>query len=125
MCNDEKIIDSLQSRVINELVNSISPGSVGENRYILRGKNRMTKTGYRYARSGLWEEAAGIWRSILGSQPQNGYALNNMGVLYEKRGDIEKSAEFYGRALEADPGNNYIMLNLRRARDVLSRSDAG
>ncbi len=77
------------------------------------------------------DEAVTTYRALLEAYPDDGIALNNLGVNYANQGQSELAAEMYGRAVTADPYtahsyNNLIELLYRigdidSARVVLDR----
>jgi tetratricopeptide (TPR) repeat protein len=104
--------------------------------YELRG--RLTER-ERYHTVGIYhtyvtndsDEAVTTYRALLEAYPDDGTALNNLGVNYAEQGQSELAAEMYGRAVSADPYtahyyNNLIELLYRigeidSARVVLNR----
>ncbi|MBD3292573.1 MAG: tetratricopeptide repeat protein [Armatimonadia bacterium] len=54
------------------------------------------------------------FRAALAANPNYVYALNNLGVVLEKQGDLTGALEQYRKALEVDP--NYTSAKTNRDR---------
>jgi tetratricopeptide (TPR) repeat protein len=74
-----------------------------------------------------WDWAERLYQKSLDIDPRRASSLTNLGVVYEKKGDVEKSINAYGRALAADPANVNALFNravifwrLGRWDDVIS-----
>ena len=75
--------------------------------------------GIKSAKKGYWREAKFRWEKLLKENPQDYIAMNNLAVCLEAEGEFEKAIELYTQALELQPRNKYIKLNLERAQKVL------
>ena len=53
--------------------------------------------------------------------PKYALALNNLGVIYERMGELKKALDCYKRALEASPGYEHAKYNYERLRRRLGR----
>jgi len=58
------------------------------------------------------DEAVTTYRALLDAYPDDGTALNNLGVNYANQGQSELAAEMYGRAVAADPYTAFYYNNL-------------
>jgi len=58
------------------------------------------------------DEAVTTYRALLDAYPDDGTALNNLGVNYAEQGQSELAAEMYGRAVAADPYSAHYYNNL-------------
>lgn len=58
------------------------------------------------------DEAVTTYRALLDAYPDDGTALNNLGVNYANQGQSELAAEMYGRAVAADPYTAHYYNNL-------------
>ena len=74
------------------------------------------------AESQLWNEAIFRWKRIIGSDPQNAQAHNNLGVAYEALGKTDEAIEAYSRATELDPSNKFYRFNYRKCRLHVQRN---
>ncbi|MCK5548506.1 MAG: tetratricopeptide repeat protein [Thermoplasmata archaeon] len=64
---------------------------------------------------GLHRQAMGILKKIIKREPKNKRALNNMGVVHSKTGELEKAIEFYDRALKIDRTYEVVWFNKGKA----------
>ena len=48
--------------------------------------------------------------------PKSAYAINNLGVLYLRQGELEKAAEMFNLALRINPGDANAHANLQLVR---------
>lgn len=74
------------------------------------------------AEAQLWNEAVFRWKQVIGIDPEDSKAHNNLGVAYEALGNIDEAIASYQRAAELEPNNKYYRLNYRRCRIHLRRS---
>jgi Flp pilus assembly protein TadD len=61
---------------------------------------------------GLYDEAEGYFREVLGLWPDHPGALNNLGTAVWRQGRIHEAEEFHRRALALDPNDFAILNNL-------------
>ncbi|GIX31416.1 MAG: hypothetical protein KatS3mg124_1888 [Porticoccaceae bacterium] len=61
------------------------------------------RASYAAAAKGDWPGAEAAIRDVLAREPQNATALNELGVVYYRQGEIAKAAEFFQAAVEAAP----------------------
>ncbi len=70
--------------------------------------------GAAVARRGLWREALFRFQQAIAKEPTNARAHNNLAVALEATGDFAAALAEYKKALELDPGDNYIRRNYAR-----------
>lgn len=70
--------------------------------------------GASVARRGLWREALFRFQQAIQREPKNARAHNNLAVALEATGDFAAALAEYKKALELDPGDNYIRRNYAR-----------
>ena len=70
--------------------------------------------GANVARQGLWREASFRFEQAIQKEPRNARAHNNLAVALEATGDFARALAEYKKALELDPGDNYIRRNYAR-----------
>ncbi len=91
------------------------------------GSNKQVKDttnfGIKSAKKGYWKEAKFRWEKLLKENPDDFVALNNLAVCYEVEGDFETAFELYSRALELQPKNKYIKLNLEKVEALLNAKE--
>ena len=63
------------------------------------------------------------YRSILGEIPESYQALNNLGLLLERRGSIGEARECYARGVKSAPDNQVLKENLARLEGSGSATD--
>ncbi|MCK4666707.1 tetratricopeptide repeat protein [Candidatus Dependentiae bacterium] len=85
------------------------------NKYI----KETTNFGIKSAKKGYWKEAKFRWEKLVKEDPDDFIALNNLAVCYEVEEDFETAKEFYSRALELQPKNKYIKINLEKVEALL------
>jgi len=76
--------------------------------------------GVEMALRGSWREAAFRFRKAVDSDPENPFALSNLGVALESVGAFDEALEAYGKALTLAPGNGRIEENLQRLQAYLA-----
>ena len=70
--------------------------------------------GANVARQGLWREASFRFEQAILKDPKNARAHNNLAVALEATGEFARALAEYKKALELDPGDNYIRRNYAR-----------
>lgn len=79
----------------------------------------------RLCRENRLTESLRLYQSLLAEQPDHVAVLNNIGLVHEKSGDYEQSAQYYRRCHEQDPGQVIFLHNLANSLSRLDRwSDA-
>ena len=74
----------------------------------LKHSSTLFEMAYSYAElDGKSVQAEKLYNILLEQDPQNSSVLNNLGVIFEKRSNLEKSFEYFKRAYELD-GNDEI-----------------
>jgi Flp pilus assembly protein TadD len=63
---------------------------------------------------GLFGEAVGEYRMLLEQWPGDAGAHHELGILYEKRGDLELAEKQYGRAVKLAPEVDLFQESLAR-----------
>jgi Tfp pilus assembly protein PilF len=80
----------------------------------------VTNLALALGEAGRFSEAMTMSFKAIALAPDYAEALNNLGTLYAKQGDIERSLEYYDRALAAWPGFELARVNRDRARLILA-----
>ena len=75
------------------------------------------------AKQGLWSEATFRWKRVLRLDPNNGKALNNLAVAYEREGKLEEARQHYELALRAT-GAAEVRDNYERFRQFVQQRAA-
>ena len=70
---------------------------------------------------GKWPEAEQLYLSILARQ-RSSRALNDLGVLYLKKGDVSRALDYFNQAVDADPADTSALFNRALAFSRSGRS---
>lgn len=81
--------------------------------------NQLFEQGNTAQREGRYAEAEAIWRQILETNPDNAIAYNNLGVAYQKQGNLEAAITAYKKAIALDPDYTRAQNNLEEAERLL------
>jgi tetratricopeptide (TPR) repeat protein len=81
-------------------------------------RDRLTKR-ERYFATASWfqqgtrepEKAIPAYENLLEMDPDDDWALNNLGVAYDQLRDVDRAAEYYRRAIEADSASSSLPLS--------------
>ncbi len=79
----------------------------------------LVKKGEAAFVSGDADEAVAMFQSVLRHAPDNVTALNNLGVIGIKRGELDEAEEYLAAALKIDPGYQDAANNLANLRMML------
>ncbi|MEJ2320133.1 MAG: tetratricopeptide repeat protein [Gemmatimonadales bacterium] len=85
-------------------------------RYLTMGSYYTTVTGET-------DKAISAYQNILDTNPDDTWALNNLGILYSRLRDFERSLQLYNRATAADSGTSFHQQNTISALIALGRLD--
>jgi Tfp pilus assembly protein PilF len=75
------------------------------------------------AQKGLWTEATSVWERAVQIDDSYGQAWNNLAVGYEQLGKFDQARKAYEKALELEPGNNFIRNNYDQFREIYDRQN--
>ena len=121
----EKLSDKVASRIVAKIFTTVIT-RVAEfdngSKYVMgMGGNKKVKEGIKCAKNGEWEEAAEIWKDVLNTEPENSAAFYNLGIAYEKIGDLENlkiAQKMYKKAVKY--GDKEIYLDaMQRIRETI------
>lgn len=79
--------------------------------------------GIKVAQKGLWAEATSRWERAVQIDDTYGQAWNNLGIGYEQLGKFDEARKAYEKALELEPGNNFIRNNYDQFREIYDRQN--
>ncbi len=65
-----------------------------------------------FKRNFIWENDLSLCKSMIGSDPGNVLALNNLGVIYKDNGQLERAAILFKKAIQTDPTYSESHMNL-------------
>ena len=80
--------------------------------------NALFARGFPYNRSGDDEKAMNILQKALEFEPDNYYALKNIGALYNKKGEPDRAIEAFIKADKLIPGTPEVWLGLAQAYEL-------
>ncbi|MBN2060075.1 MAG: tetratricopeptide repeat protein, partial [Deltaproteobacteria bacterium] len=64
---------------------------------------KLCDKGYSHLRAKDYEKAMKYYQNAIKINPENPYALLNMGVIYETQGEMDKASEMYKDLISLDP----------------------
>ncbi len=70
-----------------------------------------------HLRNDVYRDEVGFWRNVVEQSPYNPRAFNNLGVALATECDLPRAAAAWRRALELDPGDVRVAVNLRLLAD--------
>lgn len=79
-----------------------------------------------YARNSVWQEEISLWEDASRKAPGKIRPLNNLGIVYFEKGDLERAIAVYERALSIDPCHTtlYNVSTVYREMGLLNESVA-
>ncbi len=78
--------------------------------------------GIEVAQMGLWREAIYRWERAALIDPAYAAAHNNLAIAFEHEGDLDKARAAYEKALELEPGNQFITQNYELFKEINDRT---
>lgn len=72
--------------------------------------------GFERLQAGDWGLADALYKECLSLAPERPDVMSNLGVLWERRGDMDQAVSWYERALRVDPGHVNSLYNLAVVR---------
>lgn len=117
----QDLVDAAVTTIVNNSVKQIAPHFVWRKRKIEDGKSPGMKTGIKYVKRGLWEEARQSWEKVLASRNDKAVkdyvaARYNLGVYYEVIGDLTQAEEQYRECFDQSNKDKYLDARLRVQR---------
>lgn len=80
---------------------------------------------YAYSLNSLGnrDEAEAIYLILIYQQPDNSAAINNLGVIYEKKGFLDEAFSLFSKALQLDPSDKIHSSNYNRLKSLIDRKN--
>ncbi len=128
----EELSDKVASRIVAKIftteITRVVEFDNGSNKYEMgMGGNKKVKEGIKCAKNGEWEKGIEIWKDVLNTEPENSAAFYNLGIAYEKIGDLENlkiAQKMYKKAVKY--GDKEIYLDgLYRVKATISDFSIG
>lgn len=107
-------MNTFKSVIILYLIVSILSTGCAQKEDVIKQQNEFA---IRSAQMGLWNEAIMRWKRILEVEPNNAKILNNLGVAYEAKGDLDSAISAYKSAVELEPNNKVFMSNYIKCKE--------
>ncbi len=112
----EGLADKLASRIVAKIftteITRVVEFDNGSNKYAMGiGGNKKVKEGIKCAKNGEWEKGIEIWKDVLNTEPENSAAFYNLGIAYEKIGDLENlkiAQKMYKKAVKYGDKEIYL-----------------
>ena len=120
------MIAELESQFFARITRDLVPRFVRETPRLMerrRGLSRQDRRVFKDALKASNEDigaACAAFRSLEEANPQHVSVLFNIGLCFESEDDLDGALEYYGRALEIEPGKDYPTAGQRRVRSRLS-----
>lgn len=90
------------------------------NQYHLKNSSTLFEIAYSYAElDGKSVQAEKLYNILLEKDPQNSSVVNNLGVIFEKRGNLDKSFEYFKRAYELGGADEIQDRNFKRVSESI------
>jgi tetratricopeptide (TPR) repeat protein len=85
------------------------------------GENGSFDYAYSLAELGRHEEAGAAYKDLIGKEPNNAAAINNLAVIYEQRGLLDEAMKLFSRAAEINPKSELYRNNCGRTQERLHK----
>jgi tetratricopeptide (TPR) repeat protein len=112
----EELFDKVASRIVAKIftteITRVVEFDNGSNKYAMgMGGNKKVKEGIKCAKNGEWEKGIEIWKDVLNTEPENSAVFYNLGIAYEKIGDLENleiAQKMYKKAVKHGDKEIYL-----------------
>lgn len=84
----------------------------------------MLQNGIRLAGEQRYDDASNTFKAILAIDPTDEYALYNLGLIAQIRGEDDQAISYYQQAIETDPRFTSAMYNEAILREASDRAQA-
>lgn len=81
--------------------------------------------GINVAQRGLWREAIYRWEKAVELDPTYAAAYNDLAIVYEHEGQLDKARKAYEKAIELSPNNEPIRQNYELFKEINDRTTVG
>jgi len=109
--------DKGKHRKICEIANELN------NNYFEESE-KIFQIAYSYAEiDNTSQKAEQFYLLLLNAQPESCAALNNLGVIYEGRNELQKAKEYFAKVYELDSSNEKYLKNLQRVSSAIKESE--
>lgn len=120
----DNTVDFLNKSSDEEKVKKICAIADALDNYYLEKSQKLFEVAYSYAElDNKSKKAERLYLLLLKAQPQSSAELNNLGVIYERRNELQKAKEYYTKAYETDGTNDKAFDNLQQVNLVIKESE--
>jgi|LWDU01.1.fsa_nt_gi curli biogenesis system outer membrane secretion channel CsgG len=118
LSNWQSTMDKLVNDILNKIIKQIAPYYKKTSKMIKSGTSIGMKTGLKYAKRNMWEDAKTSWEQVLEDFSPNGIkdkisAMYNLGVYYEIKDELDKAEEIFDNCFKQSGKNEYLDARLR------------
>ncbi len=78
---------------------------------------------YSLKATGQTTEAERMYGRLLEKQPENASVINNLGVIYEERGELDRASDSFNKAAGLDPTDALYHSNIERLKSLVGFRD--
>lgn len=90
------------------------------NHFHIKNSSTLFEIAYSYAElDGKSVQAEKLYKILLEQDPQNSSVVNNLGVIFEKRGNLDKSFEYFKKAYELGGADKIHDRNFKRVSESI------
>jgi Tfp pilus assembly protein PilF len=87
-------------------------------------ENQMLQNGIKQAGQGKYDDATATFKAILAVDPKAKYALYNLGLIAQIKGDTGGAVDYYQKAIDVDPKFTSAMYNQAIVLEPTDRAKA-
>ena len=107
----DKVASRIAAKIFTTEITRIVEFDNGSKYVMGIGGNKKVKEGIKYAKNGEWQKGIEIWKDVLNTEPENSAAFYNLGIAYEKIGDLENlkiAQKMYKKAVKYGDKEIYL-----------------
>ena len=112
--SDETRIRENAQNIIQKYIYRFTPHFITRKRKLVDKNNDGTKL----AMDDLWDEAAEKWKDQLTEDPANFACLKNLGIYYEKKGEMKEAIRYYKKAKELKADDKELTLIIAQVKNT-------
>jgi tetratricopeptide (TPR) repeat protein len=110
---NDQLISHLIDQCVREFIMKISPHEYTVREELCGGKSDFIKRGNMLAKACEYAEALEAYEQAIEAAPQDHGAMFNAGVVCEAMGKLDQADEYYTRAFNIKPEEDYVMARRR------------
>lgn len=118
------IVDYLYNSSYKEKYEKICAIANALNNFYLAKSKKLFEIAYSYAEiDNASQKAERFYLLLLKTQQESCAALNNLGVIYERRNELQKAKEYFAKAYELDSSKEKYSKNIQRVSLAIKESE--